>query len=67
MAILYNIWWWRGGNLQTKLPVRVKEKPCSGEYGCQEIYSGDQVYVEGFQDFFQATIYESGAFSYIPY
>ena len=56
-----------GGNLQTKLPIRIKGKQCSGEYGCNEIYSGDEVYVEGFQDTFQATIYESGLFSYIPY
>lgn len=56
-----------GGNLQTKLPIRVKGKNCSDEYGCAEIYSGDEVYVEGFQELFQATIYESGLFSYIPY
>jgi hypothetical protein len=55
-----------GGNLQTKLPVRTKGKNCSGEYGCDEIYSGDEVYVEGFQDMFQATIYDNGMFSYIP-
>lgn len=56
-----------GGNLQAKLPVKVKGKTCSNEYGCDEVNSGDDVYVEGFQDTFQATIYESGMFSYIPY
>ena len=56
-----------GGNLQTKLPIRVKGRNCSGEYGCTEIYSGEEVYVEGFKDTFEATIYESGLFSYIPY
>ena len=56
-----------GGNLQTKLPVRVKGKSCSGEYGCDEIYNQDEVYVEGFQEKFIATIYESGLFSYLPY
>ena len=56
-----------GGNLQTKLPIRVKGKNCSDEYGCGEIYNGDEVYVEGFQELFQATMYESGLFSYIPY
>ena len=56
-----------GGNLQAKLPVKVKGKACSNEYGCEEVHSGDDVYVEGFQDTFQATIYESGMFSYIPY
>lgn len=55
-----------GGNLQTKLPVKVKGRSCSSEYGCEEIYNGDVVYVEGYQDMFQATVYESGLFSYIP-
>jgi len=56
-----------GMNLQAKLPVKVKGKTCSSEYGCEEVNSGDDVYVEGFRDTFQATIYESGMFSYIPY
>lgn len=55
-----------GGNLQAKLPVRVKGRNCSGEYGCEEIYDGDDVYVEGYQENFRATIYENGLFSYIP-
>lgn len=55
-----------GGNLQAKLPVKVKGRNCSSEYGCSEIYNGDDVYVEGYQEIFRATIYESGLFSYIP-
>lgn len=56
-----------GGNLQTKLPVKAKGKNCSGEYGCDEIFSRDEVYVEGYQDLFVATMYENGLFSYIPF
>lgn len=55
-----------GGNLQAKLPVKVNGRNCSGEYGCQEISNGDEVYVEGYQENFRATIYENGLFSYIP-
>ena len=55
-----------GGNLQTKLPVRVNGRSCSGEYGCDEIYNNDEVFVEGYQEKFVATIYESGLFSYMP-
>lgn len=55
-----------GGNLQAKLPVKVKGRNCSGEYGCEEISNGDEVYVEGYQDNFRATVYENGLFSYIP-
>lgn len=55
-----------GGNLQAKLPVKVKGRNCSGEYGCDEILNGDEVYVEGYNETFKATIYENGLFSYIP-
>ncbi len=54
------------GNLNTRLPVSVNGKNCSGEYGCDEIYNGDVVYVEGYNDTFRATIYENGSFQYIP-
>jgi len=56
-----------GGNLQAKLPVKVKNRNCSSEYGCDEIHNGDDVYVEGYQEMFRATIYENGLFSYIPF
>lgn len=56
-----------GGNMQTKLPVKVKGKSCSSEYGCDEIYNNDSVFVEGYQDEFKATVYDSGLFSYIPF
>lgn len=55
------------GNLNTKLPVSVNGKSCTSDYGCNEISNGDLVYVDGLNDTFRATIYETGAFSYIPY
>lgn len=54
------------GNMNTKLPISVKGRSCSGEYGCDCLMSGDIVYVEGYQDTFKATIYENGKFNYIP-
>lgn len=54
------------GNLNTKLPVSVKGKSCTGEYGCDDIQNGDSVYVEGYNDIFRATIYENNTFQYIP-
>lgn len=54
------------GNLNTKLPVSVNGKSCTGEYGCDDIQNGDSVYVEGYNDIFRATIYENNAFQYIP-
>jgi hypothetical protein len=54
------------GNLNTKLPVSVNGKSCTSEYGCDSIYNGDTVYVEGYNDSFTATIYENNPFRYIP-
>ena len=55
------------GNMNTKLPVSLKGKSCTGEYGCDEINNNDTVYVEGYNDTFVATVYENSTFSYIPY
>jgi len=55
------------GQMNTKLPVSVKGRSCSGEYGCDPIYSGDMVYVEGYNDIFRATVYENSRFNYIPF
>jgi len=55
------------GQMNTKLPVSVKGRSCSGEYGCDPIYSGDMVYVEGYNDVFRATVYENSRFNYIPF
>jgi hypothetical protein len=54
------------GNLNTKLPVSINGKSCTGEYGCDDIQNGDSVYVEGYNDIFRATVYENNAFQYIP-
>jgi hypothetical protein len=54
------------GNLNTKLPISVNGRSCTSEYGCDDIYNGDVVYVEGYKDTFHATIYENNQFHYIP-
>jgi hypothetical protein len=53
------------GNMNTKLPISKSGKSCTGEYGCDEIYNGDTVFVEGYADTFRATIYENMAFQYM--
>jgi len=55
------------GNLNTKLPVSLNGKSCTGEYGCDDITNGDNVYVEGYNDTFKVTIYENSLYNYIPY
>ena len=54
-------------NNMIKLPISRNGRSCTGEYGCDEVYNGDSVYVEGYQDAFDTTIYENGSMQYIPY
>lgn len=50
-----------------KLPVSVKGKSCMNEYGCDKIYDGDTVYVEGYGNVFRATIYDNDVMRYLPF
>ena len=49
-----------------KLPISKAGRNCTGEYGCDELYNGDSVYVEGFNDSFKVIIYENNGPRYIP-
>ena len=53
------------GNMNTKLPITVNGKSCTSEYGCDQMSTGDTVYVQGYDDTFRATIYDNNFFSYI--
>ena len=55
------------GNMNTKLPITFKGKSCSGEYGCELLVNRDTVFVEGYNDTFTVTLYETQKFNYIPY
>lgn len=51
-------------SINSKLPIKIKGKSCTGEQGCNEIYTGDEVIVEGYNKPFLATIYENNTFQY---
>jgi hypothetical protein len=53
-------------NNNIKLPVLYKNKNCTGEYGCDEIMNGDNVYVQGYDSLFSVLIYEHDNFQYNP-
>jgi hypothetical protein len=55
------------GSLNTKLPVSVNGKSCTGELGCDSISNGDTIYVEGYKDIFKVTLYENTLFNYLPF
>ena len=50
-----------------KLPVTYKRRSCTSDQGCDNIYNGDTVYVEGYNDAFKATIYDTAMQYSIPY
>ena len=54
-------------NTSVKLPVSRAGRSCTNEYGCDELYNGDSVYVEGYNDAFKVTIYENSEPRYIPF
>jgi hypothetical protein len=50
-----------------KLPVTFKQKSCTSEYGCDNVYTGDTVYVDGIDAVFKATMYDTAVYKYIPF
>ena len=50
-----------------KLPITNKGRSCTNEYGCDNLYNGDSVYVEGYNDAFKVTVYDNAVMQYIPY
>ena len=46
-------------NNSIKLPISNNGKSCTSEYGCDNLYNGDNVYVEGYNDAFKVTMYDN--------
>lgn len=55
------------GSNNIKLPVSKGGRNCTGTIGCDELYNGETIYVEGYNDSFNVTIYENSEPRYIPY
>lgn len=54
-------------NNSIKLPVSRNGRSCTNEYGCDKIYNGDTVYVEGYKEAFKITIYDNDTIRYLPF
>lgn len=54
-------------NNAIKLPVIVNGKSGTNEYGCNNVSTGDMVYVEGYNDAFRVTAYDSASLRYLPF
>ncbi len=53
-------------NNMIKLPVTVKGRSGTDEYGCDNLYNGDTVYVEGYNSAFKVTVYDNQVMRYLP-
>ena len=48
-----------------KLPIIFNKKNALNDYGIDQLYTGDVVYVEGYNQSFKATIYETDTIKYL--
>jgi len=53
-------------NNMIKLPVKVKGRSGTSEIGCDNVYTGDIVFVEGYNDAFKVTTYDNDVMRYLP-
>lgn len=54
-------------NNQVKLPLSHNGRSCTSENGCDNLYSGDAVDVEGYNEKFKVTSYDNAVMRYIPF
>jgi hypothetical protein len=54
-------------NNSIKLPVVRAGRSCTNEYGCDILYSGDSIYVEGYKEAFRVTMYDNDTIKYLPF
>ena len=50
-----------------KLPVSRSGRSCTNEYGCDKLYNGDSVYIEGANEAYKVTIYDNDTIKYLPF
>jgi hypothetical protein len=50
-----------------KLPLSKKGRSCTNEYGCDRLYTGDTVHVEGVNETYKVTVYDNSIMKYLPF
>lgn len=50
-----------------KLPVFVKGRSGTAEYGVDQLFNGDTVYVEGYNEAFKVRAYDTDTIKYLPF
>jgi len=56
-----------GNNNSIKLPVSRNGRSCTNEYGCDKLYNGDTVYIEGINESYKITVYDNDTIKYLPF
>ena len=54
-------------NNSVKLPISRNGRSCTNEYGCDRLFNGDTVYVEGLNEAHRITIYDNDTIKYLPF
>lgn len=54
-------------NNQVKIPISNKSKECNSEYGCDELYDGDNISIPAYNGEFKVNKYQFDKPRYIPY
>ena len=54
-------------NNSIKLPISYNGRSCTNEYGCDKLYNGYTVYVEGYKEAYKITMYENDTIRYLPF
>ena len=63
----WNFYTMNDSNNSVKLPITFKGRSCTSEYGCENLYNGDIVFVEGYNESFKVTAYDNQVMRYIPF
>lgn len=50
-----------------KLPVSRNGRSCTNEYGCDRLYNGDTIYIEGVNEPYKITMYDNDTIKYLPF
>jgi hypothetical protein len=62
----WNFYTMNDKNNMIKLPVKVKGRSGTSEIGVDNVYTGDLVFVEGYNEAFKVTTYENDVMKYLP-
>jgi hypothetical protein len=54
-------------NNSVKLPVSRSGKSCTNEYGCDRLFNGDTIYIEGLNEPYKVTMYDNDTIKYLPF